>query len=333
MGAIKNLERVGIKTVDRFYFWYLLKHLAKEQTLILVFVAIIIVMGILSPVFLSTRNLLNVLLQSSMVGISAAGMTMLILMADIDLSVGSVAAFAGVLAAFFQVQWLWGTFFAVTLTLGIAFGLGIAAGLVCAKLGVHSFVATLGLLSVARGFALIVTRGHPITGLSPSFNFLGQGRIWVIPFPTIIMFIVVVITWFFLTQTRSGRAVYAIGANKEAARLAGINVDRIRIILFGVCALLAGLSGIILAGRVNSGQPTASQDFNLDVIASVIIGGTSLYGGRGGVWKTVLGTLIFGILRNGLNLIGVTPYWQKVFIGLLVVTTVAVDRIQHRNEG
>ncbi|MGB9553602.1 MAG: ABC transporter permease, partial [bacterium] len=283
--------------------------------------------------FLTTRNLLNVLLQSSMVGVSAAGMTMLILMGDIDLSVGSVSALAGVLTAFFQVQYGWSTFSAIAFALSISFVLGIAAGAVCAKLGVHSFVATLGLLSIARGFALIITNGNPITGLSPSLNFLGQGKIWIIPFPTIMMFIVIIITWFFLTQTKSGRAVYAIGGNKEASRLAGIDVDRIRIILFGVCALLAGLSGIILAGRVNSGQPTASQDFNLDVIASVIIGGTSLYGGRGGVWKTVLGTLIFGVLRNGLNLIGVTPYWQKVFIGLLIVATVAVDRIQHKSEG
>ncbi len=335
MDDMKNnlQKKLRIEGVKESYAWQFLKQIAKEQTLILVFVVIIIVMGILTPAFLSTRNLLNVLLQSSMIGICAAGMTMLILMADIDLSVGSVAAFAGVLAAFLQVQSGWNTFSSISLALIISFGLGIVVGIVCAKLGVHSFVATLGLLSIARGFALIITKGHPISGLSPSFNFLGQGTIWIIPFPTIIMFIIVIVTWFFLSQTKSGRAVYAIGGNKEAARLSGINVDRIRIILFGVCSLLAGLAGIILAGRVNSGQPTASQDFNLDVIASVIIGGTSLYGGRGGVWKTVLGALIFGILRNGLNLVGVTPYWQKVFIGFLIVVTVVVDRIQHKNEG
>jgi len=335
MGDMKNnlQKKLDNESVKENFTWQFLKQIAKEQTLILVFVVIIIVMGVLTPAFLSTRNLLNVLLQSSMIGICAAGMTMLILMADIDLSVGSVAAFAGVLAAYLQVQSGWNTFFSISLALAISFGLGIVVGIVCAKLGVHSFVATLGLLSIARGFALIITKGHPISGLSPSFNFLGQGTIGIIPFPTIIMFIIVIVTWFFLSQTKSGRAVYAIGGNKEAARLSGINVDRIRILLFGVCSLLAGLAGIILAGRVNSGQPTASQDFNLDVIASVIIGGTSLYGGRGGVWKTVLGALIFGILRNGLNLVGVTPYWQKVFIGFLIVITVIVDRIQHKNEG
>jgi len=334
MVEMKNeVQKVNVEKTERMsYTWQFLKQLVREQTLVLVFIIIIIVMGILTPAFLSLSNFLNILLQTSMIGVSAAGMTMLILMADIDLSVGSVSAFAGVLAALLQVQYSWSTFFSISLALAISFGFGIMVGIVCAKLGVHSFVATLGLLSIARGFALIVTQGHPITGLQESFNFIGQGKIWFIPLPTIIMFIVVICCWFFLTQTKSGRAVYAIGGNKEAARLSGIAVDQIRIILFGVCSLLAALSGVILAGRVNSGQPTASQDFNLDVIASVIIGGTSLYGGRGGVWKTVIGTLILGILRNGLNLIGVTPYWQKVFIGFLIVITVVIDRIQHKNE-
>ena len=257
---------------------------------------------------------------------------MLILMADIDLSVGSVAAFAGVLAAWLQVMHSWGTLPSILVPLVICFGIGILVGTVVAKLGVHSFVATMGVLSIARGFALILSDGHPISGLSKSFNFIGQGRIGNFPFPAIIMLVIIICTWFFLSQTKSGRGVYAIGGNKEAARLSGIAVDKIRILIFGVSSTLAGLSGIILAGRVNSGQPIASQGAELDVIASVIIGGTSLYGGRGGIWQTLLGTLILGILRNGLNLTGVTPYWQKVFIGFLIVLTVVLDRIQHRNE-
>ena len=308
------------------------KRLLREQTLIIVFVIIIIGMGISTPVFLTTRNLLNILLQTSMIGVMAAGMTMIILMADIDLSVGSVAAFAGVLAAKMQVLYGWGTFGAILLPLVICFGMGIIVGTVVAKLGVHSFVATMGVLSISRGFALILSDGHPISGLAPAFNYIGQGRIGSFPFPALLMLIIMAAAWFFLSQTKSGRGVYAIGGNKEAARLSGIPVDRIRILIFGTCSTLAGLSGIILAGRVNSGQPIASQGTELDVIASVIIGGTSLYGGRGGIWKTLLGTLILGILRNGLNLIGVTPYWQKVFIGFLIVITVVLDRIQHRHE-
>lgn len=312
--------------------WPFLKRVLKEQTLIVIFVFIIVGMAISTPVFLTPRNLLNILLQTSMVGVTAAGMTMVILMADIDLSVGSVAAFAGVLAAKLQVMMGWSSFGAIVLPIVICFGIGLAAGAVVAKLGVHSFVATLGVLSIARGFALILSEGHPITGLRPSFGYLGQGAIGFMPFPAIIMLAITVIAWFFLSQTRAGRAIYAIGGNKEAARLSGMPVDRIRMLVFGACSALAGLSGIILAARVNSGVPVASEGAELDVIASVIIGGTSLYGGRGGIWKTLIGTLILGILRNGLNLLNVTPYWQKVFIGFLIVFTVVLDRIQHRDE-
>jgi ribose transport system permease protein len=310
----------------------ILKRILREQTLIVVFAVIIVAMGISTPVFLSSRNLLNILLQTSMVGISAAGMTMVILMADIDLSVGSVAALAGVLAAKLQVTFSWDTLPAVALPLALCFLIGLANGFVVAKLNVHSFVVTLGTLSVARGFCLIATEGHPISGLRPSFNYLGQGIVGFVPFPAIVMIVVVIVAWFVLAQTKFGRGVYAIGGNKEASRLSGIAVDRIRILVFGICAALAGVSGVILAGRVNSGQPVAWQGAELDVIASVIIGGTSLYGGRGGVGKTLIGALILGILRNGFNLIGVTPYWQKVFIGVLIVLTVVLDRLQHRHE-
>jgi ribose/xylose/arabinose/galactoside ABC-type transport system permease subunit len=313
-------------------FTALLKRVLREQTLIVIFVFIIIGMAVSTPVFLTPRNLMNILLQTSMIGVTAAGMTMVILMADIDLSVGSVAAFAGVLAAKLQVHMHWNSFGAVILPIVICSGIGIAAGTVVSKLGVHSFVATLGVLSIARGFALIVSEGHPITDFKPSFQFIGQGMIGPIPFPVVIMLSITVIAWFFLSQTRSGRAIYSIGGKKEAARLSGIPVNRIRILVFGTCSALAALSGIILAGRVNSGVPVASEGAELDVIASVIIGGTSLYGGRGGIWKTLVGTLILGILRNGLNLLNVTPYWQKVFIGFLIVFTVVLDRIQHRDE-
>jgi ribose/xylose/arabinose/galactoside ABC-type transport system permease subunit len=310
----------------------LLLRLVKEQTLIVVFLFAIIGMGIASPVFLTRRNLFNILQQYSMIGITACGMTFLILMADIDLSVGSVAAFAGVMAAILQVEHGWNSFSAIALTLALCFGVGIVVGLVVAKLGVHSFVATLGLLGVARGFALIISDGNPITGLQKGFSFVGQGMIGPMPFPALLMLVIMAISWFFLSQTKFGRGIYAIGGNKEATRLSGIPVDTYRVLMFGVCSFLAGLAGVILAGRVNSGQPVAAEALNLDVIASVIIGGTSLYGGRGGIGQTLLGTLILGILRNGLNLIGVTPYWQRVFIGLLIVVTVILDRVQHRSE-
>lgn len=267
-----------------------------------------------------------------MIGITACGMTFVILMAEIDLSVGSVSAFAGVVAAKFQVMNGWGTFPAITLTIIFCFCMGIVMGIIVSKLGVHSFVITLGMLTIARGFALIISEGHPISGLTDSFKYIGQGRIGIIPFPAILFLTIALISWFFLSQTKFGRGIYSIGGNKEASRLSGIPVDLFKIITFGVCSAMAGVSGIVLAGRVNSGQPIAAETHNLDAIASVIIGGTSLFGGRGGIGKTIIGTLILGILRNGLNLIGVTPYWQRVFIGALIIMTVVIDRVQHRKE-
>lgn len=320
-------ERSVVRAIGSFFVTIL-----KEQTILIVFTLIIIGMGVSSPVFLTKRNLLNILLQSSMIGITACGMTFVILMAEIDLSVGSMAAFAGVVAAKFQVMHGWGTFPAIAMTIVFCFGMGIVMGVVVAKLGVHSFVVTLGMLTIARGFALIISEGHPISGLTESFKYIGQGRIGIIPFPAVVFLVIVLISWFLLSQTKFGRGMYSIGGNKEASRLSGIPVDMYKIIIFGVCSAMAGVSGVILAGRVNSGQPIAGESHNLDAIASVIIGGTSLFGGRGGVGKTLVGTLIFGILRNGLNLIGVTPYWQRVFIGALIIVTVVIDRVQHRKE-
>jgi ribose transport system permease protein len=327
IGNGSNGEKKFSQSVANFFITFL-----KEQTILIVFIFIIIGMGISSPVFLTRRNLLNIFLQSSMIGITACGMTFVILMAEIDLSVGSMSAFAGVVTAHFQVLNGWSTFPAIALTIVFCFAMGIVMGIIVAKLGVHSFVVTLGMLTIARGFALIISEGHPISGLTESFKYIGQGRIGIIPFPAVLFLALAVVCWFFLSQTKFGRGIYAIGGNKEASRLSGIPVDMYKIVIFGVCSAMAGISGVILAGRVNSGQPIAAESHNLDAIASVIIGGTSLFGGRGGIWKTIVGTLILGILRNGLNLIGVTPYWQRVFIGALIIVTVVIDRVQHRKE-
>ena len=201
--------------------WGVAKRILQEQTLILVFIVIIVVMAISTPYFLKPRNLLNILLQSSMIGVSAAGMTMIILMADIDLSVGAMAAFAGVLAAKLQVESSWPTLPAILIPLAICFSVGIVVGLVVAKLGVHSFIATMGVLSIARGISFVITNGKPISGLRGPFDFIGQGTIGGFPLPAVIMLVILFITWFVLTQTRLGRAIYAIGGNKEATRLSG----------------------------------------------------------------------------------------------------------------
>jgi len=194
--------------------------------------------------------------------------------------------------------------------------------------GVHSFVVTLGMLSIARGLALIYSGGYPISGLNPSFRFIGGGMIGPVPVPVIIYLGVVLVGYFVLSQTTFGKYVYAIGGNREAARLSGIPVNIYRTIVFGICSFTAGIAGIILASRVNSGQPTAGIGWELDVIAAVIIGGTSLFGGRGGIIGTVIGSLFLGVIRNGLNLLNVSPFYQQVFIGLLIIVAVILDKFR-----
>jgi len=287
-----------------------------------------VIMTTLTPVFITPRNIFNIIRQVSMIGIIAIGMTFVILSAEIDLSVGSMVAFTGVIAAGLQVYNGCSTFIATLVPLLLATLLGIGMGVVITKTNVHSFVVTLGMLSIARGLGLIYSGGYPISGLNPSFRFIGGGMIGPVPVPVIIYLGVIIVGYFILSQTTFGKYVYAIGGNREAARLSGIPVNFYRTIVFGICSFSAGIAGIILASRVNSGQPTAGLGWELDVIASVIIGGTSLFGGRGGIIGTVIGSLFLGVLRNGLNLLGVSPFYQQVFIGLLIIIAVILDKFR-----
>ena len=306
----------------------LFNKILKEYGIFLAFILTCIVMTILTPVFITPRNIFNIIRQVSMIGIIAVGMTFVILSAEIDLSVGSMVAFVGVVAAGLQVYNGCGTFIAVFVPLILAMLLGIAMGVVITKTGVHSFVVTLGMLSIARGLALIYSGGYPISGLNPSFRFIGGGMIGPVPVPVIIYLGVVLVGYFVLSQTTFGKYVYAIGGNREAARLSGIPVNIYRTIVFGICSFTARIAGIILASRVNSGQPTAGIGWELDVIAAVIIGGTSLFGGRGGIIGTVIGSLFLGVIRNGLNLLNVSPFYQQVFIGLLIIVAVILDKFR-----
>ena len=300
----------------------------KKYGIFIAFFLTCAVMTILTPVFISPRNIFNIVRQVSMIGIIAIGMTFVILSAEIDLSVGSMVALTGVVAAGLQVNSGYNTLVAVLIPLVIALLLGISMGIIITKTKVHSFVVTLGMLSIARGLSFIYSGGYPISGLNPSFRYIGGGMIGPVPVPVIIYLGVVLIGYFVLSQTTFGRYIYAIGGNREAARLSGIPVDVYRIIVFSICSFTAGISGLILASRVNSGQPIAGTGWELDVIAAVIIGGTSLFGGRGGVVGTVIGSLFLGVLRNGLNLLNVSPFYQQVFIGLLIIIAVVLDRFR-----
>ena len=300
----------------------------KKYGILLAFIIVCIIITILNPKFISGTNIFNVVRQTSLIGIIAVGLTFVILAADIDLSVGSVAALAGVISAGLIANDGLSVFPAVIIPLFVCVILGLIMGLVITKAHVHSFVVSLGMLSIARGLALVYTKGFSISGLNKDFRVLGGGQVWVFPMPVIIFAVILIVAHFILKKTPYGKYVYAIGGNIEATRLSGINVDLCRIVSFGISSLMAGLGGIILASRVASGQPTACEGWELDGIAAVIIGGTSLYGGRGGIPGTLVGALFLGVLRNGLDLLQVSPFYQRIFIGFLIVAAVILDSVK-----
>lgn len=278
-----------------------------------------------SGTFLSGRNLVFVLLQISVNTILASGMTMVILSEGIDLSVGSVVALAGVVGADLVAQgW------PVPLAAAVAIGLGALVGLVngasIVYLRVAPFIATLAMMTAARGLAYLYTDGVSVGNLPESFTVWGNGRIGPVPIPVVVAAVVVGGTAILLGRTVFGRRLYALGGNEEAARLAGVRVGRAKILIYTLMGALAALGGILLAARLGAGDPKAGQLFELTAIAAVVVGGTSLAGGRGGVWGTVLGALIIGVLDNGLVLMDVSAFWQMVVKGLVILGAVALDR-------
>jgi len=298
--------------------------------IIVILLAMGTVMSFLSPVFLTSRNLLNVLLQTSINITVAVGVTMVILTGGIDLGVGSVVALTGVTL---------GTMLKSNLPIPVAFLIailvgaltGIINGLLVSKGRVPAFVATLGMMSAARGLSLIITGGQSIYVFPKSFlNFFGIGYLWFIPMPVVIAAVVVIVAQYILSQTRFGRYVYAIGGNPEAARLAGVKVTLMLIITYMIAGITYAIGGTILTARLNSSQPIAGVGYELDAIAAAVIGGTSLSGGIGTVWGTVLGALIMGVLRNGLNLLNISSYVQQVLIGTVIVGAVLIDRMRNK---
>ena len=296
----------------------------------LVFLAICVILSFLSPAFLTVRNALNVFRQVSITGIIGVGMTFVILTGGIDLSVGSLLALAGVLAAGLQIRHGAGPFLMVVLPIVVVTCLGMLVGFIISKFKVPPFVATLGMMSAARGMTLIYTDGYPISGLSRSFRVLGSGMVGPVPVPIIIYVFVVVVGAIVLSQTKFGRYVYAIGGNEEAVRLSGIPTSRYKMIIYGISAFTAALSGVILAARLSSGQPTAGEGYELDVIAAVVIGGTSLQGGRGSAFGTFIGALLIGVLTNGFNLMNISPFYQQFVKGVIIVAAVIMEQMRSK---
>ena len=302
---------------------FLLHYGRQFGTLIGLFV-LSIILWILSPHFLTISNLLNIAQQTSINAIIAVGLTFVIITAGIDLSVGSIMAFSGVVLA---------SALNAGIPIPIAIIIGLAVGLLCGLINgilithghLPPFISTLGMMSVGRGAALLYTDGRPISGFSQEFRLLATGEILHIPTPVVLMVMIYIIAHIILTKTKFGRYTYAIGGNEEAAILSGVRVKFYKSMVYGFCGLLSGLAAIILTARLNSAQPIAGIMYELDAIAATVIGGTSLMGGEGRVVGTLIGALIMGVLRNGLNLLGVSSFIQQTVIGAVIIIAVLID--------
>jgi ribose transport system permease protein len=298
---------------------------------LLALVAMCAVLSALSDHFLTFDNLMNVFRQSSVNALLALGQLVVIVTAGIDLSVGSILGLVCVLAALMMKAGVPAWLSALS-AVGIGAALGTVNGLLLTRLRLpHPFIPTLGMMNAARGLALVVSGGFPISGLPEGFRWLGAGRIAYIPSPVLVVLVVCVVLHLFLTRTAVGRDIYAIGGNKQAAVLCGIPVNSRLTLVYALSGAMAGLGAIVLAGRMNSGFPLAGMGAELDAIAAVIIGGASFFGGVGTVSGTLIGALIIGVLRNGLNLLDVSSYWQTVVIGVVIVMAVWIDAVRQRS--
>jgi ribose transport system permease protein len=287
------------------------------------------ILWILTPYFLTVSNLLNVAEQTSINAIVAVGMTFVILSGGIDLSVGSIVALSGVvLGASLKSDQPMLVGIIVASLVGLACGLG--NGALVSWGGLPPFIVTLGTMSIARGAALLFTEGRPVSGFDAGFRALATGRAGFIPAPVIVMLLVYLAAHFVLSRTTFGRYVYAIGGNEEATRLSGVAIRFHKTMIYGVSGLMSAIAAIILTARLNSAQPIAGMMYELDAIAATVIGGTSLMGGEGSLGGTLVGALIMGVLRNGLNLLGVSSFLQQIVIGGVIVVAVLLDTILKR---
>jgi len=315
-------------------------YLIKFHSLIALFLMIIVMM-LLSDKFMTVDNFWNVMRQISVNVCISVGMTLVILTGGIDLSVGSILAFCGAVSAGLYKNGIqipeFDLFIGFTLLGAILAGTGAGAvlggfnGIMITRFRVPPFVATLAMLTVARGLTLLWTGGFPITGLGDSFTFFGTGWFLGIPMPVWISAIIVILAVVIAIRTRLGRYIYAVGGNEKASLLSGLNVKKIKTIVYIIAGALSAVGGLIVTSRLDSAQPNAGMGYELDSIAAVVIGGTSLSGGRGSIMGTVQGALIIGVLNNGLVLLNVSPFWQQVIKGLVILIAVIIDRISNRD--
>jgi ribose transport system permease protein len=301
---------------------------------VLVLVSVCVAMTILSPYFLTQRNVTNLGFQTSIVAVLALGQLLVILTRGIDLSVGSVVALCGVVGAMAAGPAFYGGGAGVlVIMILVGCGVGLVNGLVIVKGRVmNPFIVTLGTLSIVRGAALLVSDAQTLTTVPDLVLKAGSSQVGPVPVPTVIVVTLAVLAWILTSRTQWGRWIYAIGGSPDAARRLGIPVDRVLISVYILCGLAAGIAGVLVAGRTGAGSPIEGTGLELDAITAVIIGGASFFGGRGSVWNVLVGALIIGVIGNGLNLLDVTPFWRQVAIGTLVIVSLELDLVRGKLE-
>ncbi|MDR3475713.1 MAG: ABC transporter permease [Devosia sp.] len=316
-----RLRRIGLMRLAQY----------SQFALLAIMVLAFLLASLFVPYFFTWGNIANLLQRNSIIGIVSCGMLLMIILGGFDLSVGAVGAMTSVAAAAIVAS------ISVPLGIAAALALGLAVGLLngfcIAKIGITPFVATLGVEVLITGLLFIATSAEPIYGVPESFTVIGLGKIAFLPIPTLIFALIAVSTWALLRFTTFGHYVYMVGGNKEAARLAGVNVDHVTLLTYGLGGLYAGLAGVVLLGTTGIGQPASATDWPLSAIAAVVVGGVPLSGGVGSVGRVVLGTFLLGIIANILNLIGISPYWQPAITGAVILVAVGIDSYQRKRAG
>ncbi|MGI6779051.1 MAG: ABC transporter permease [Acetivibrionales bacterium] len=304
--------------------------LLNRYSTLAILLLMIVIITICEPLFISPMNILNVIRQISIIAIAGFGVTMIIITTGIDLSLGSIIAIASVTSASFAHPGEYPLI--VTILVGLAGGVlaGLVNGLLVAYAKLPAFIATLGMMISARGVAYIITKGHPVTGFSKEFDFIGRGYLLGIPFIIYVLLFCGIVSYVILRHTKLGRCIYAVGGNEQAAIVSGINVKKTLMFVYTYSGLMSAVSGILLASRLSSGQPTAGTGYELDAIAGAVIGGTSLSGGIGTIQGTFIGALIIGVLNNGMDLLHVSAYWQMLARGAIIVGAVLLDRLRNK---
>lgn len=318
---LKSISNIKNKISDKDF-------INKYQSLIGLLLLVLMI-SILSPSFLTSKNIFNILRQTSINAIIAAGMTFVILTGGIDLSVGSILAFSGAICAKLLLSTS-NILLSVIVAIIVGGVVGLLNGFIISKFKLQPFIATLSTMTILRGIVLVFTDGKPITlgsgELAVSFGNIGGGNIFGIPSPVLIMLLVFILCGFILNYTIVGRRVYALGSNEEAAKLSGLSTSKVKMAVYTISGILSAVAGIILTSRLFSAQPTAGTSYELDAIAAVVLGGTSLTGGKGKISKTIIGALIIGVLNNALNLLDVSSYYQMIVKGIVILIAVILDR-------